>query len=231
MNRQLFASRALGEIPKILTQLDRNPHSPTYGCFDRGYWHYKVLDFPCGMSQEFVWPLALAYSLDIPGNPYHRREILREWSIAALRYTARSAHADGSADDYYPFEKASGASAFSFLACVESCAVLRPKDPRLPAFFRLRGDWLAAREESGRLSNHEALIILGLARAGRLLETGRWEKARKRRLARLLEWQNAEGWFDEYGGCDPGYLTLTISCLAALLEIDRKSTRLNSSHT
>ncbi len=58
--RDLFAKEALAQIPKILTLQDRNPHSPTYGCFDRTFWQYKVIDFPAGMSQEFVYPLALA---------------------------------------------------------------------------------------------------------------------------------------------------------------------------
>lgn len=77
--REHFAQQALAQLPKILTQLDRNPHSPTYGCFDRNFWHYKIIDFPSGMSQEFVYPLALAYSLDIPDNPYYQKPILREW--------------------------------------------------------------------------------------------------------------------------------------------------------
>ena len=34
----------LPEIPKILTLLDRTAVSPTYGCFDRTYWHYRMID-------------------------------------------------------------------------------------------------------------------------------------------------------------------------------------------
>ena len=44
--REGFARTALAEIPKILTLGDRNPHSPTYSCFDRNYWQYKIIDFP-----------------------------------------------------------------------------------------------------------------------------------------------------------------------------------------
>jgi hypothetical protein len=69
MNRDLFAREALVQIPKLLTLLDRNAHSPTYGCFDRNFWQYKIIDFPSGMAQEFVWPLALAYDTDVPDNP------------------------------------------------------------------------------------------------------------------------------------------------------------------
>ena len=35
-------------------------------------------------------------------------------------------------------------------------------------------------------------------------------------LQKLLTWQNEEGWFYEYQGCDPGYLTLTLSLLAEI---------------
>ena len=40
------------------------------------------------------------------------------------------------------------------------------------------------------------------------------------RLDRLLSWQNEEGWFQEYEGCDLGYQTLTISFLAWIYDIN-----------
>src|SRR5262245_56533957 len=98
--RELFARAALAEIPKILTLLDRNPHSPTYGCFDRNFWHYRLIDFPSGMAQEMVLPLALAHEIPFPDNPYHRQPAIKQWSEAGILYAARSAHRDGSCDDY-----------------------------------------------------------------------------------------------------------------------------------
>src|SRR4051794_36001228 len=157
-----FAREALAQIPKILTLQDRNAHSPTYGCFDRNFWHYKIIDFPSGMSQEFVWPLALALTSDLPGNPYFGQEVLGDWAKAGILYAARSAHSDGSCDDYFPFEKAGGAAAFSLLACVESYVLLGLHDDEILAFFRKRAGWLARHHESGRLTNHQALIVLCL---------------------------------------------------------------------
>ena len=61
MGREILASAALATIPKILTLQDRNPHRPRFGCFDRNYWHYRIIDFPSGMAQELVSPLALAW--------------------------------------------------------------------------------------------------------------------------------------------------------------------------
>ncbi len=212
MSRDLFAREALAQIPKILTLQDRNPHSPTYGCFDRNYWHYKIIDFPSGMAQEFVWPLALVHSLDLPDNPYFQQPSIKEWAEAGMLFAARSAHRDGSCDDYFPFEKASGAAAFSLLAGIESYACLEIENEELRNFFSKRADWLARHEESGRLTNHQALIALCLEKLGR-------KEAAASRLQRVLEWQDDEGWFSEYEGCDPGYHTLTIGLLAQLYDL------------
>jgi hypothetical protein len=219
MSRDLFAAAALADIPKILTLQDRNPHSPTYGCFDRNYWQYKIIDFPSGMAQEFVYPLALAWAIDCPGNPYHGKASIRDWAIAGMRFAAASAHSDGSCDDYFPYERAAGAAAFSLLACLDAYRLLGLRDDALEEFFARRGAWLADHRESGRLSNHEALIALDLALLGELDGGDRWQASFEARLARLLSWQDEEGWFQEYEGCDPGYLTLTISVLARLHEM------------
>lgn len=217
-DRNLFAREALRWIPKILTLQDRNRHSPTYGCFDRNYWQYKIIDFPSGMSQEFVYPLALAWNCELEGNPFYRQDALREWAEAGMVFAARSAHADGSCDDYFPFEKAGGAAAFSLLACAESYKLLGLDNKEVLRFFERRADWLAHHHESGQLTNHQALIVLCLDRVSALIGSQKWADARAERLARVLSWQNEEGWFQEYEGCDPGYHTLTISLLAQIHE-------------
>lgn len=217
--RTLFAENALALVPKILMLQDRNAHSATYGCFDRNFWHFKIIDFPSGMSQEFVWPLALAYSLEVEGNPYYRQPAIREWVEAGILYAGRAAHPDGSCDDYFPFEKAAGAAAFSLLACMESYRLLGLQNTEMEAFFARRARWLASHHESGRLSNHAALIVLCLEIAGSLLKTNEFDALRERRLATVLSWQNEEGWFQEYEGADPGYHTLTIGLLAQIQEL------------
>lgn len=218
MSRDLFGQTAIAEIPKLLTLLDRNPHSPTYGCFDRNFWQYKIIDFPSGMAQEFVWPLALAYATPVPDNPFYQQTVLRDWVEAGILYAAHSAHADGSCDDYFPYERAGGAAAFSLLAAIESYRLLGLKNPTALQFFARRADWLAHHHESGQLTNHQALIVLGLEILSQLLGTGQWERAKLQRLERVLAWQSAEGWFQEYQGCDPGYHTLTLFCLARIYQ-------------
>lgn len=219
MSRDLFAREALAQIPKLLTLLDRNVHSPTYGCFDRNFWQYKIIDFPSGMAQEFVWPLALAYNTDLADNPFYQQPAIRDWVEVGILYAAKSAHPDGSCDDYFPYERAGGAAAFSLLACIESYTELGLNNPIALRFFEKRADWLAHHHESGRLTNHQALIVLCLDLLSKLLQTSKWDRARVQRLEKVLSWQNPEGWFQEYEGCDPGYHTLTISCLARIHQL------------
>ncbi|MDJ1180372.1 hypothetical protein PJF56_16020 [Roseofilum sp. BLCC_M91] len=223
MSKDLFAQEAIAQIPKLLTLQDRNPHSPNYGCFDRNYWQYKIIDFPSGMAQEFVWPLALAYDTEIPSNPFYQKPILRDWVEAGIIFAAKRSHADGSCDDYFPYERAGGAAAFSLLACIESYTQLQLNHQRAIDFFIQRADWLAHHQESGRLTNHQALIVLCLELLSRLLKTDRWQEQKEQRLEQVLSWQNPEGWFQEYEGCDCGYHTLTISCLARIYELTPSS--------
>jgi hypothetical protein len=153
--------QALAQIPRVLTLQDRDPSSPTYGCFDRNYWHYRTQDFPSGMYQELALPLAQVYALPLPANRWRKQPRLRELALAGVRYAARSAHADGSCDDYYPFERALGATAFAASACAHALGLLHGYDADLPAFLKYRSRWLLDRQESGRLANHQAFGCLG----------------------------------------------------------------------
>ena len=212
--RNLYLTAALADVPRLLGAIDRNPFRPTYGCLDRQYWHYRTSSFPSGMYQEGVLPLALVYATDLPGNRWQGEPRVRELAIAALRFTTRSGHPDGSCDDYYPLERALGAAVFSLQAAAEAYRILQLDDPELLRWFRRRADWLIRHDESGRLANHQALAVLGLLRVGQITGKQAYRDAAGARLERLLAWQSDEGWFEEYGGADPGYQTLTIDCLA-----------------
>jgi len=205
---------ALADVPRILGAMDRNPYRPTYGCLDRNFWHYRTACFPSQMYQEAVLPLAMAYTVPLPENRWHGRARVRELAVAALRYAARSSHPDGSCDDYYPFERALGAAVFSLCAAARAYQVLGLDDGELLDWLRRRAGWLLAHDESGRLANHQALAMLGLWHVGEITRDDAYRQAAQERLRRLLAWQHEEGWFEEYGGADPGYQTLTIDCLA-----------------
>lgn len=218
--RVLYAREALASVPRLLGAIDRNPFRPSYGCFDREFWHYRVASFPSGMHQEAVWPLALVYVHRLPGNRWRGNPRLKDLIVAGLRYAAQSSHADGSCDDYYPFERALGAAVFSLRAAASAYALLELDLPDVRRWLETRAEWLTRNDESGRLANHHALAALGLAQVARIADRGEFLEAARTRIQRLLEWQSDEGWFEEYGGADPGYQTITIEALANYARLD-----------
>src|SRR6185437_13892613 len=140
--RRRYLTAALAWIPRLLGAIDRNPYRPTYGCFDREFWHYRTSSFPSEMHQEGVLPLALVYAHDLPGNRWRRCPRVRELAIAALKFSARSAHADGSCDDNYPFERALGAAVFSLQAAARAYELLELDEPALLASLERRARWI-----------------------------------------------------------------------------------------
>ena len=214
--RRQYLTAAWSAVPRILASVDRNSFGPSYGCCDRQYWHYRTAAFPSEMYQEAALPLALAFVRDLPGNTWFGEPRMAEAAVAVMRFSARSAHRDGSADDYYPNERALGAAVFSLQAQVEAYRRLRLDDPELLRFFERRANWIAAHGESGRLTNHHALAALALWRTGELLNRADLKRAARVKTDDVLTSQHDEGWFPEYDGADPGYQTVTIDCLAKL---------------
>lgn len=212
--REVYVQAALSQIPRLLGAIDRNPFRATYGCLDRQFWHYRTADFPSEMYQEGALPLAVVYAHDLPGNRWFGEQRVRELAIAAMRFAARSCHRDGSCDDYYPYERALGAAVFSLQAAARAYELLRLDDAEIIEWLVRRAIWVRDHFETGRLANHHALAALGLVRVARIADRRDLEWAAQKRVELALSWQSPEGWFEEYGGADPGYQTVTIDCLA-----------------
>jgi hypothetical protein len=214
--RVQYLKAAYASVPRLLASIDKNSFGPSYGCCDRQYWHYRTAAFPSEMYQEAALPLAILYSQRLPGNRWYGEARVAEAAVAAIRFSAVAAHKDGSCDDYYPYERALGAAVFSLQAQAAAYRWLGLDDPKLIRFLERRAEWIAANEESGQLANHHALAALALWRTYKLTGSRTLREAALERIERVLAWQSTEGWFNEYGGADPGYQSVTIDALAQL---------------
>ncbi|MEZ6071403.1 MAG: hypothetical protein R3C10_14325 [Pirellulales bacterium] len=154
------------------------------------------------------------YNRQLPGNRWYGEPRLRELAIAGMRFAARNSHSDASCDDYYPYERALGAAVFSLVAAVSAYRELQLDDDELRAWLTRRAHWVAEHGESGRLANHHALAAWGIAQTAAITGSLELADAAEARVRQVLYWQSAEGWFEEYGGADPGYQTVTIDVLA-----------------
>lgn len=214
ITKEVYLKEALKYLPRLLHLLDTNEFHESYGCFDREYWHYKRTDFPCGMNQENVLALALLYKYDFPEDVFYGNERIEQLIFASIDFARRFSRRDGSCDSFYPYERALGAAAFSLYACSEAYLLMNEKSLELEAFFKKRAGWIMAHGEKEVLANHHAIAAVGLLNIFLITGEEEYLYASEKKLREVLSMQNQEGWFIEYGGCDPGYLTVTIDFLA-----------------
>ncbi|MBX6320910.1 MAG: hypothetical protein IRY94_03705, partial [Rhodospirillaceae bacterium] len=209
-----YARLVLPQTARALALLDEDPASPTCGCFDRAFWHYRTLvDFPGAGWQQLVWPLAL-FDRARPGTPR-----LREAVGAGLLWWSRIQHRDGSFDEWYRNEHSYCPTAFTTAAACEALLILGAALPEA-----VRGAALAAAERAGAwlkrrfnpaVMNQNLAAALALWDLAALTGSARWRRAAEDRYRRVAQAQHAEGWLPEYGGADFGYATLALDLLAA----------------
>jgi len=210
-----YLQAVLAQVPRILGQLDRNPWSSTYGCFDRSYWHYRVVDFPCARCQEAALALVMLHQL--PGSAYTGSPFVLRMAEASLGFWAEIQARNGSFNEWYPGENSYVATAFSTCAAAE--ALIRLGDGSAPTRDRCAGacvraaEWLMKGREP-EVGNQEAGAIAALGAVSRLTGERRFRDEAERKLSALVEQQSSEGWLPEYGGADAGYLSVGIDYLA-----------------
>lgn len=215
---------------RLLSEANRDPFSPTAGCFDRRYWAWKLVDFPEATYQRGVYPLAW-----IAGRPECSaadRAAALDAALRGLDFAARIQHPDGSFDQAFPHEHSFGATAFLLRSCLAAYALLREAMPadaaaRCRRMLAAAADFLCRSDEShGLITNHRAGAVAALDQAAQLLGEPRWSARASALLDPLLASQSAEGWFPEYGGADPGYQTLAVHYLALAYRLRPGDTRL-----
>lgn len=202
-------------LPRILTQVCRDPNSPSFGCVDRNWWHYKIRDFPSIILQQAGYALAIAGDLSILSD---HRETLRQLAAATCRFWNERAVKYGAFEEYYPFERGYPPLAFSTLAVAKMVlsGVVELEDVR-PG-LRKASKQLLRRFES-QCANQQ---LAGTAAAAALLQIDEGLVNRAgflKLLDKSLRLQTREGWFPEYDGPDLGYLTVTLDCLFDLLDL------------
>ncbi|MDK2979834.1 MAG: hypothetical protein PWQ55_181 [Chloroflexota bacterium] len=206
----------------LLSEINRDPATPTYGCFDRRYWGWKLVDFPEATFQRNL--SALAWLRGQPeGVPM--RAMLTRTIAAGLLYAAKIQHNSGSFDQAYPFEESYGATAFlvpDLLDAYEAIQADCDYDTKLTveAMLAKAAAFLNKHAElHGTISNHLAGAALALLKAGNFLKQPAYNTKSREILDFILSKQSPEGWYVEYGGADPGYQTLCMYYLAQVYQI------------
>jgi len=231
----IYRDAILHEVPRILSMMDREPLSPTAGCCDRTFWAWKFVDFPGARFQEALCVLGFLHATDFPGNSCAGNPALVQWIDSAMQYWCGLQHGDGSFDEAYPYERSLAATSFTTFYVAEALGFVGDRLPRTTTdrvhrTIRAAAEWLTRNDEThGFLSNHLAAAAGALQHAYRLTGDARFQERYRYFLDRILSHQSSEGWYEEYGGADPGYQTHGSFYLARcwqLTEDDRLATSL-----
>jgi hypothetical protein len=207
-------------IPRILSQLDRDEDSPTFGSFDRNFWHYKIRDFSSVILQQGMLVLNALYNEKRDDNPFYQHPLVQQWIEGCLSFWASQQLSNGSFNEYYPREAGYPPTAFSLYAVG---IIMRDRnyivdDEKVRCAIRKSFRWLMSHNEK-EASNQEAAALSGLMLCKNIEGIHTDAAAVSKRLSNFYKMQSDEGWFPEYDGPDTGYLSVTIDCLWDLYDV------------
>jgi len=213
-----------GAIRRLLSEQNRDICAPAYGCFDRRYWGWKLVDFPEATFQRNVYPLAWALKNRLDVFDYLRNDF--EKAVAAgLQYAFQVQHRDGSFDQAFPNEHSYGATAFLVQPLLEAYKIIKGSLSEKERSFIDDGLFRASKflctkaETHDLISNHLAGAGLSLLVSGNYFNEGTFQQGGEAIINSILEKQDPEGWYPEYSGADPGYQTLCMYYLAQVYKL------------
>ncbi|MCP4727074.1 MAG: hypothetical protein GY863_18690, partial [bacterium] len=125
--REIYRKKVLHKIPYLLSHLNRDPASKTYGSFDRAYWAWGNKDYSNADYQRGVFPLSLLYSTEFEDNPYYENDNLLKWIKSALSFWKSLQNGNGSFDQWYPYEYSVGTTAFTLYPVTESYILIKDR--------------------------------------------------------------------------------------------------------
>ncbi|MBW3015157.1 hypothetical protein KY330_01935 [Candidatus Woesearchaeota archaeon] len=217
----------LENMPRILSSLDRDPLSPTYGCFDRQHWNYKIRDFSSIIMQQNCLSLALLYTNDFKGNIYYNKPLVKQWAIACLEYWKKSQLSDGSFNEYWPNEHSIPSTVFSLFAVAETYKLLNINNPSLIKAMKKSCKFLEKAPETKAL-NQELASLAAIYSVYTITKDPKLKTLAEKKLNYLLKHQSDDGFFPEYLGADIGYLTVSLNYLAEYYRLSKDNPALNS---
>lgn len=211
-----------GYYPRLVTQIDRDPDSPTYGSCDRHFWMYRLNDFDSGVLQQASLTLAaldrLADHVDLSECTYldpADRPYWRGLALAINRRNVRLLEKSGYLDEYYPGERSFPATVFAAYATLKSAVLLGQNEIIVSPALAATAARLTTRGPSAA-ANQDTACAAFLALYGK---SQNWMPERVRAAVdRLLGPVGARRDFSEYGGLDLGYATVSLNYLAYLVE-------------
>ncbi len=202
-------------VRRILSHINLEPSSVSFGSLDRNFWGWKKRDFSDSTLQFALVPLLRASV----GNEHDK--LLK----AAIDFSISVTHKNGSCDQSYPFE--GHPKTFLDIAPLFYQGLLSQnlifdsnwKDKIRKHLMKCLEFSVQRDEDYGIISNHLAHDAFRYLEASVVLNEEKYYQKAFYEIARIEAFTSPEGWNLEYNGADPGYQTRTLSYLSRCLQI------------
>lgn len=196
-------------LPRMLTQVCRDPQSAEYGSFDRNWWHYKIRDFSSIILQQGGYTL---YCASLLPEMKMQAEALKTLAAGSAHFWNLRAKKFRSFEEYYPWEEGYPPVAFSTLAIAKLVAAGVVDVASVYDGLQKAALQLLTRFE-GKATNQQVAGMAALCWIYKVAPALVHKEQLDSICSRTLACQHAEGWYMEYGGPDLGYLSVTMDCL------------------
>jgi hypothetical protein len=196
-------------LPRILTQVCRDPNSQSYGCADRNWWHYKIRDFPSIILQQVGATLWAARDHKVF---LEQHAFVHDIAVAACLFWNKRAIKFHAFEEYYPWEEGYPPLAFSTLSIARLVGENVVDVEEVKDGLKIATQQLSSRFEE-KAGNQQVAGFAALSWIRKILPGEVSDELWESMLVKTLKLQDSEGWYQEYGGPDLGYLSVTIDCL------------------
>lgn len=195
--------------PRVLTQVNRDQHSSSFGSFDRNWWHYKIRDFSSIILQQGGY---LFHELSKLKEFENQTEFFHKISLASVDFWTKRGLKKGAFEEYYPWENGYPPLAFSTLAAAKLIYENKYTSNETSSALKIAASKLKTRFEN-RAANQQIAGLAALSVIKKINPALISNEEFEQIVLKTLLLQDAEGWFMEYDGPDLGYLSVSLDCL------------------
>lgn len=209
-------------LPRLLALYQDDRSHPLYGCGDRRYWGWKLMDFPNATFQGAAFGLAHLYRSDMLPD-FLPREACLERIIAMINVLPNLMDRRGGLAEALPNEGSFCVTGLVLGDVLGAIDLLREDlgEAQVQSLLDIcapMADFLKKQDEvHGMISNHLASCALGMVRWHQMTGDEAALSRAKIWIDRIKQHSNEEGWMSEYGTADPGYQSW---CSTALTQIE-----------
>jgi len=215
MGNIIFKEKVKRHVKRMIGFTDVEQESETFGCADRGFWHYKLNDYSNARMQELCLILAFCHQ-DREGEFYKNGKLL-ELIEGVIDFWIKKRNKNGSVNEIFPHEQSFCATAFSTFIITETIELLDLDKEKYRSDLERTGDWLL-KNANWHIANQITASIAALYNLKKMYSKEKFGLEFEKRLGLLLENHKRQGYFSEYGGFDLGYTTITMSLLARIYQ-------------